>query len=250
MIDIHCHIIPGVDDGAYDREESLTMARMAAESGVTDIIVTPHCNIPRGFYNFCGHEYDAAFGSLRRSLTEAGIKLNLHRGMEVFGLDDTAYMLDEDRIITLSASRYLLVEFDFDDDMWRVRDVLKSLLRRGVTPIVAHPERYYPVIDDLRFALDWVDMGCLLQLNRTSLLFGPDEPEAATAFELLDLRAAHFIATDAHDTYSRTTELVDAYDLIAEKYSAEWAITLMEENPRRVIENKPILTLPPLHRRR
>ncbi len=249
MIDIHCHIIPGVDDGAYDREESLIMGRMAEACGVTDIIVTPHCNIPRGFFNFCGHDYDAAVGSLRRAFGEAGINLRLHRGMEVFGMDDTAGMLDDDSIITLAASKYLLIEFAFDDDMWRVRDVLRSLLRRGITPIVAHPERYYPVMDDLRFALDWVDMGCLLQLNRTSLLYGPDEPEAAAAFELLELRAAHFIATDAHDTTYRTTELVDAYDLISEKYSPEWAWLLMQENPRRVLENEEVLSLSPLRRR-
>jgi protein-tyrosine phosphatase len=244
MIDIHCHIIPGVDDGSSDPRESLRMGEAAAACGVTDIIVTPHCNIPGLYGNYMGPAYDRAMGALRAFFSAQGVELKLHRGMEVFGTDNIGDLIDQDDVITLASSRYMLVEFAFDDDMWRVRDVIRDIQRRGITPIIAHPERYYAVNDDIQFALDWAEMGCLLQLNRTSLL-GLDTREAAdTSRRLLFLGAAHFVASDAHGTFTRSTELIDAYDYVRERISREAADILMEENPRRIIENRPMLRAP------
>lgn len=243
MIDIHCHIIPGVDDGSSDFAESIRMGEVAEACGVTDIIVTPHCNIPDSYSNYYGRGYEAHFDSLVSLFAENGVGVRLHRGMEVFGTDDVGELFDSGGVITLAGSGYMLVEFDFGDDMWRVRDVLYSLLDRNITPIIAHPERYYPVQDDMQFALDWIDMGCKLQLNRTSLLRSRSDPAARTSHSLLRLGAAHFVATDSHGVFTRTTELLDAYNYIAERYSEEWARILTEENPRRVIENRMVLDL-------
>ena len=166
--------------------------------------------------------------------------------MEVFGTDDVARLYDTRSVITLAGSRYILVEFDFSDDAWRVREVLLQLLRRGLTPIIAHPERYDMVQYDIQFALDWADMGCLLQLNRTSLLGNANDPVNKTAYSLLELRAAHAIATDAHGVLSRTTDLFEAFDRIACTYGEEWAKLLTEENPRRILENRRVRRLPKL----
>ena len=244
MIDVHCHIIPGVDDGSEDPEESLAMAETAAACGVTDIIVTPHCNIPGEYGNYAGPRYDGFFAGAVDLLKRNGVGVRLYKGMEVFGTDDVGELIDEGRLLTLAGSRYMLIEFPFDDDMWRAREVLRSVLRRGLIPIVAHPERYYAVNDDIGFALDWADMGCLLQINRTSLIGPIEAPETQTSRELLDMGAVHFVATDAHGVFSRTTELIDAYEFVSRRYSPEWADILMEENPRRVISDKRILRLP------
>lgn len=245
MIDIHCHIMPGVDDGASDFAETVSMADTARICGVTDIIVTPHCNVPNSYANYYGDEYRGAFSALEAILKEHGVKMTLHQGMEVFATNDIAALYERGDVITLAGSRYMLVEFDFDDDAWRVKDVLESLSAKGVVPIIAHPERYFMVQDDPQFAIDWVGMGCLLQLNRTSIIGRMNESSTVVAHELLSVRAAHFVATDSHGVFSRTTELFDAYDLIAENYSERWAHILMEENPRRVIENKRVKRLPP-----
>ena len=241
VIDIHCHIVPGVDDGSRDEEESLAMGEAAAASGVTDIIVTPHCNIPGEYRNYAGPRYDGFFSGAVELFRRNGVKVRLHKGMEVFGTDDVGELIDEGRLLTLAGSRYMLIEFPFDDDMWRVRDVLQSLFRRGITPVVAHPERYYAVNDDPGFALDWAEMGCHLQINRTSLLGHPSMPEAQTARELMEAGAVSFIATDAHDVFYRPAELHDAYDHVCRRYSPEWADLLLIENPRRVIENRRIV---------
>ncbi|MBO4385163.1 MAG: hypothetical protein J5854_07070 [Clostridia bacterium] len=244
MIDIHCHIVPGVDDGSDDIAESARMGEVAEACGVTDIIVTPHCNIPGSYRNYFGPWYDREFEGLKSLFSEHGINVKLHRGMEVFGTDDVAKLYDEGLVLTLAGSEFMLVEFDFGDDMWRVRDVLYSLFERKITPIIAHPERYFPVQDDPYFALDWVKMGCLLQINRTSLLSHRSDPCYRTARTLLDEAAVHFIATDSHGVFSRTTRLSDAYDFIMERYPAEWAEILMDENPRRVIEHRRVRNLP------
>ncbi|MCR5610289.1 MAG: hypothetical protein K6F68_00445 [Clostridiales bacterium] len=244
MIDIHCHIVPGVDDGSGDFAESTRMGEIAEASGVTDIIVTPHCNIPGSFGNYFGPWYEREFEGLSSLFERNGVHVNLHRGMEVFGTDDVARLYDDGLVLTLAGSDYMLVEFDFGDDMWRVRDVLFSLFERKITPVIAHPERYYPVQDDPGFALDWARMGCLLQINRTSLLSHRSDPCYRTARTLLDEAAVHFIATDSHGVFTRTTELADAYEFVAERYSEEWADLLTNENPRRVIENRRVRNLP------
>ena len=244
MVDIHCHIVPGVDDGSGDFAESIRMGEVAAACGVTDIIVTPHCNIPGSYENYYGKWYEKEFSDLCSLFDENGVKLKLHRGMEVFGTDNVGELFDRDMIITMADSRYMLVEFDFGDDMWRVRDVLYSLMDRDIVPIVAHPERYYPVQDDIQFALDWVKMGCKLQINRTSVIASRQDPAARTSHALLNAGAVSFIATDAHSVFSRTTALIDAYNYVAERYSEEWAEILLVENPMRVIENEKLIRLP------
>lgn len=112
MVDIHCHILPGVDDGAPSMEDSLEMARMAADSGVTDIIATPHCNLPgNGPKNYRSASLRAAFSRLQQALDAEGIPLRIHPGAEVFCTPELPRLLDQRQLQTLGGSRYLLVEF-------------------------------------------------------------------------------------------------------------------------------------------
>ncbi len=243
MIDIHCHIIPGVDDGSEDMEESLDMGQLASEFGTTDIIVTPHCNIPDVFDNYHDEEYEEAFMSLSIAFQRNNIPITLHRGMEVFGVGDIGSLIEDGRLITLAGSRYMLIEFPFDAEPGYIQDVLWDVSEHGVTPIVAHPERYYAVIDDIEYALDWVGMGCFLQLNRTSIMGNHGDDEMHTSRMLLKQKAAHFIASDAHSAYTRTPRLADVYSFIADRYSKRWADILLVENPQRVIEDRDLLVL-------
>ena len=112
MVDIHCHILPGVDDGAPSMEDSLEMARMAADSGVTDIIATPHCNLPgNGPKNYRSASLRAAFSRLQQALDAEGIPLRIHPGAEVFCTPELPRLLDQRQLQTLGGSRSLLVDF-------------------------------------------------------------------------------------------------------------------------------------------
>ena len=141
MIDLHCHILPGVDDGSADEEESCAMARLAVESGVTDIAATPHCNAPDPFYNYADSALHARFTRLRQRLEREQIPLRIHEGMEVFTTPELPRLLDEGRLLTLGGTRYLLIEFAFGESEWFFDEMLAAVRARGLTPVLAHPER-------------------------------------------------------------------------------------------------------------
>ena len=229
MIDLHSHILPELDDGAQSLQDSLAMARMAVDSGVTVMAATPHCvddDQSRRVY--------AAWQLLREALQETGIPLKLLLGMEIFGTPNTAKLLREGKLFTLNGSRYPLIEFSFhtsgEEETWILRDVCKS----GFRPVVAHPERYTYVRRDPRILNDWLGMGCLLQINRGSLLgrFGGHVQEMA--LELVARGFATVVASDAHSPQVRTPWMEDVRQLLTEEFSPQCAEALLVENPRKI----------------
>lgn len=242
MIDIHIHILPSIDDGAESLESALKMAEIAAADGVTDMIVTPHCNIPGIFDNYDSLTLLDYFNMFKNQLKKNDIPLNLYRGMEVYATEEIFDLYITERIITLNDSRYLLVEFNFDENPDWVMYCLENLIDLGVTPIVAHPERYNFINDFPNMVYQWTQMGCLSQINRGSLMgkFGKDAMRLAVA--MIDKNLAHFVASDAHSSERRTPMLSFAYKLIEKNWSKEKAEKLFIKNPRAVIENRTIIT--------
>ena len=148
MIDIHSHVLPGVDDGAQTMEDSLELLAQAADSGVHTLVATPHCNIPDEFENFAGPELDELFLRLDKARQEAGIPLRLCRGMEVFATYELPALLRDGRVWTLNGTRYFLMEFAFQEDPDYCREILRRCRELDYLPIIAHPERYDFVQDD------------------------------------------------------------------------------------------------------
>jgi protein-tyrosine phosphatase len=136
MIDLHCHILPGLDDGSQSLEESLEMAAMAAGHGIRKIVATPHC------ITGAARTVTQNVAMLQQLLEEVGIPLQIYPGMGIFGTYDTARLLQEKKLLTLNGSRYPLVEFHFQSDGEEETWILRSICKLGFTPIVAHPERY------------------------------------------------------------------------------------------------------------
>ena len=188
MIDLHCHILPGQDDGSQSLEESLEMARMAVDSGVKAVVATPHCTHDRT------RDVYSAWRLLSEAMEESGIPLRLFPGMEIYGTENTARMLRDGRLFTLAGSRYPLIEFSFYSDGEEETRILQSVCDCGFRPLVAHPERYSYVQENLRIVNEWYRMGCLLQINRGSLLgrFGYHAQNAA--LELV--RRGHRLVAD------------------------------------------------------
>lgn len=242
MIDTHCHLVFGVDDGSYCASESLRMAEIAIKSGITDIIATPHC-IPGMFENYAGEEYDLAFGRLIEVLHENKLdrRLRVHRGMEAFAGPSTLDDWDRGRLVHLAHSDYLLIECDFGEDPRVLQDILRQLKARGVKPIVAHPERYYFAHDNIKYLYDLADMGCALQLDTESILGGFGRDCRNAALELLGSSAAQLAASDAHDSHSRVPDMREAADYVANRFSPGYAELLFDTNPARILENKPLL---------
>lgn len=240
MTDLHIHILPGVDDGSASMEESLRMARMAVDSGVTDMAVTPHCNLPWNPQVLWAPELQERTGQLQRELDRQHIPLTLHTGMEIYGTPDVPGMFRDGRLCTLGGSRYPLIEFAFTDCAQEAARILRRLLELGYRPLVAHPERYRYLQQHPGLVNQWAGMGCLFQINRGSLYgrFGRGAEQLAWA--LLDRGFAACIATDAHGAARRTPWMRDVRQLIAEEYSPRLAQRLLEDNPRRILRDQEI----------
>ena len=237
MIDIHCHILPELDDGADDMNESLGMARTAAASGVTGILTTPH---------FPGRPESLEMletiverhRQLQTALDKAGIPLEIHPGAEILCLPQTVKMARQKQLPTLGRSNYLLCEFYFQESKVYINKLLQSIAANGYRLVIAHPERYEALHRDITVAKKWFDAGYVLQLNKDSLLGAFGSRVQDTALELLERGLAHLIASDAHSTLYRTTDMNPLRSWLAANCPAEYARILLEENPRRLILNQ------------
>lgn len=239
MIDLHCHILPGMDDGARDVETALHMADLAVRSGVSAMVVTPHCASDRVA------PLRQRLAELRAAVMAEGIPLRLYSGMEIFGRPDTAALLRDGRLLTVNGSRYPLIEFAFDTDGDEETAVLHSVLQAGYIPLVAHPERYRCIQEDPEQVNLWARMGCRFQVNRGSLLgrFGPEAMEVAWALTARGF--ATVVASDAHSASMRTPWMADVRQLLREEFPSGAARCLLRDNPRRILNNEDLPVIEP-----
>lgn len=240
MIDIHAHILPGIDDGAPDLTAALEMAALAAESGVSVLAATPHCMDFADRSNFWGPELIRHLQNFRAELKNAGIPLTVVPGMEVFGTEQVPALLRQKKLLGLNGSHYLLIEFPFHSYAAQATEVLEEVLAAGMWPVIAHPERYAYVQDDPRLLNLWAEMGCLLQINKGSLLGRFGQQIQQLAMELVARRFAFAVASDAHSPDIRTTWMKDVQHLLQEEFSDAAAAALLERNPLKLLKNETI----------
>ncbi len=242
MIDIHCHILQGIDDGSSSIEESVKMA-MFAESGGTKIVVaTPHSNVPNSFQNLWDSSLLKKIKEINKILSENQCTVRIFPGQEIFCSGRFLSLLKAGKLITLNDSKYPLVEFDFFEHSSNVYSRLEQLLAEGFVPIVAHPERYAFVCEDSSAAMRLKNMGCLLQINKGSLNGGFGRDSYVEAHRLIEEQLADFVASDGHSPYMRTPFLGDIHEMISDLYSESYADILLKINPKLVLQNKEIVT--------
>lgn len=238
MFDIHCHILPGVDDGSGNLSDSIEMAQLAAESGTKGIIATPHCNIPGMFENYRGSEFEEKLRMLKRALVQKNIPIEIYSGQEVFLSRYFEEHLEKGDFITLNGSRYMLVELDFRTDEASALLRLERLASYGYIPIIAHPERYGFIIENFDAIERIRSLGGLIQINSGSLTGEFGYLIQKTANVVLSNRFADFIASDAHSQYSRTPNLARVNELICENLSYDYADVLFRINPVKVLNDE------------
>lgn len=243
MIDIHSHILPGLDDGSQDMDKSVAMAEVAADTGVTAVIATPHCNQKRVFENYASRELQICVENFKKEIEEAGINLAVCLGAEVFATPDIIQLYREKKLITLNYSRYMLVEFDFYADLSFMEKILYSLMDEGLVPVLAHPERYAAIQEEPDSAMIWHDEGVGIQLNKGSLFgrFGRGAYHLSNT--LLGSGHVSCIASDAHGAQHRTPDMSEVETMLREAYSEKTADLLLRENPERILNNQELLTM-------
>lgn len=234
MIDIHCHILPGFDDGSRDIPESLAMARAAVESGVTGIVATPHFPGEQRSLNDVGALMER-FRRLEQAVRESGLPLTLYPGAEILCLPQTLELARRQELPTLGDTRYLLCEFYFDEHVTYMDDMLSGIAAGGYIPVIAHPERYRAVQHDPRAVEMWFSRGYLIQLNKGSILGAFGYGEQRTADWIMAKGLAHMVASDAHGALRRTTDMGLLRQRLLEKYPPAYVKVLMDINPARLI---------------
>ena len=239
IYDIHCHLLPGLDDGAFLPDESLLMAEMAAKNGTRTMVCTPHW-MPGGYRQ---DKLIRTYRDLAKRLSEAGIPLKLALGQEIFmdeNFRQAADMLENSRLLTINRTVYPLIEFDPFIPEKTACSIAECLRAKGFVPIVAHPERYaftdedHTALERLRAA------GALLQVNKGSITGFFGREARRTADYMLRERLADFAASDAHSPYRRTPPMAEIHEFVSEYCSPEYADHIFSENPLRVLRNEPI----------
>lgn len=234
MIDIHTHILPGIDDGAADIYDSIEMAALALESGTTDIVATPHCNIPGMYANYFGKEYCHAYERTKEILKREVPGITLLAGMEVFATEELPKLLTEGRIFPINRTRYILMEFDFFEDPDFADRIVRGVKEVRAIPLIAHAERYEFIQDNPEIAYQWKKSGCEIQINKGSFMGKFGRHAEQTAYELLNHNLVTVVASDAHSPVQRTTCMADAYDYLREEYPREYLEILFRKNPRNI----------------
>lgn len=239
MVDIHCHIVPEVDDGAWDLDTALEMARMAVHSGVRRIIATPHFQgVPEALEElpYIVHQFRLLQSAVRREKLE----LELHPGVEVLCVPQTLELARMGQLPTLGNSRYVLTEFYFDASREFMDSALRHMLACGYLPVVAHPERYGAVQREPDLVGHWFELGVVIQVNKGSVLGAFGRRAEETAVRLLYRGHVHIIASDAHSPERRTTDLSPVQAWAREHLGREYARILLEDNPGRITRGRPM----------
>lgn len=244
MVDIHAHILPGIDDGAQDIYDTLDMAQLAADSGVKEIVATPHCNIPGMYENYFDEEYRRVFRMAERAIQEEGIPIRLLPGMEVFATYNLPELLIEGKVMPLNQSRYVLMEFAFDEDGQYATELLERVSEVKAKPIIAHAERYEFVQDNPQIIYEWRKQGYLVQVNKSSFQGSFGRYAERTAYALLEHGLISVIASDAHSPERRTTYMANVYEQLRLEYPENKLKVLFEDNPRRICEDMPTIRFP------
>lgn len=233
MIDLHAHILPGVDDGAPDLDTALAMASFGRKSGLTAIAATPHFDhIP---------DWDTIklrVEKLSKALKKEGIEIALIPGAELY-MDSALMEIDVQHIPTYGdRGEYCLIEFPMHHMPIYTKQVLFALQTKGIVPIIAHPERYAAVVEDPNLVLNWLKAGCLIQVNSGSVLgrFGAKIQE--TAKIMLTHNMVQFVASDAHGLERRGLNLGETFDSLVKIIGSSQARALVETNPAAMLAGK------------
>lgn len=234
MVDIHSHIIPGIDDGSKDMEMTLEMLRNAEGNGTREIVATPHYLLEYGEAKI--EEVKEYVKNINDLLEREKIDVKVYSGQEVYFTERIVEDYINHNIGTMNDSRYMLIEFDmhkFDESIF---DLLYELQVRDIVPIIAHPERYKYFREKPILINKFIEQGYLFQLNAGSIEGRFGETVKKTAATFLDKKIYNFIGSDAHDINNRNTGIKNAMSII----SNEMIKGIFEDSSKKVLENKPI----------
>ena len=238
MIDIHNHILPNIDDGSKSTEMSLNMLKFAYEQGVTDVVNTVHFQHPL-FLNI-----DHSLGNLQRiakslqsKLDECKIRIKIHLGCEVFYYENLLKISNKP-LTTLGNGKYMLIEFSPKNIPNSQKQTLYNLKMSGITPIIAHPERYKLVQENFSIVYDWINAGCLIQVDSGSILGLMGDKAKKSSHLIIQEKCCHILASDAHNDSNRNFTIKEAYSYVKTVLGTKKADLMVYEHPSSIIRGE------------
>lgn len=237
IIDIHSHILPGVDDGAKDMRETERMLSRALRQGISGIIATPHYDAGgvEKKYIKCRNSYE----KVRKYIKECELPIELYLGNEIFYSESIIEELEKGYIHTMNGTRYVLVEFPLYADYDYIERALRNIQYAGYWPILAHVERY-EALRKIERVRTLVDMGIYIQVNQGSLTNKKRFRTRSFCLKLMKQGLVHLLATDSHDSKQRRPEFKECFEYIDKKVGKSYRVLISEENPEKIIEGEKI----------
>jgi protein-tyrosine phosphatase len=245
MIDMHSHILPGLDDGADDWEQSIAMARVAVDDGITEMVCTPHWVL--GKYDNGKEAILERFAEFEARLAAENIPLKIHAGAELRIDASLPARLRSGELLTLNnGSGYVLLELPDEALPDNLAEFFWNLQINGFRPILSHVERNALLREHPQLLFTWVENGILAQVTAASLLEGFSEEIREFARFLVERRLVQMLVTDTHSLRLRKPQLSGACRVIEETVGAETAAKMVCETPRQILRGEPVPAIAPL----
>jgi protein-tyrosine phosphatase len=235
MIDLHCHMLPGIDDGAKTMEEAVNMAKYAVEQGIRKCILTPH--IQPGCYDNDSENIRLVYQAFKEELERQGIPLEIKMAAEVRVCGELPLMIGQNKIPFLGQwddKQVILLEFPHDHIPVGAEKLAQWLLAQNIIPLIAHPERNQAIVRQPDRIMPFVVMGCLLQVTASSVsgLFG--ETTQNCALRLIENNLITVMASDAHNLHKRQPSMVRPAEILKSLIGEERTFELVTANPERI----------------
>lgn len=234
MIDIHTHILYGVDDGAKNISDSMGMLDEEREQGVTKVILTPHYGPKFGHpdVKLIKENFDVIKEKAQRYYPE----IQLYLGSELYYQQNTISDLEQGKALTMNGTRYVLVEFGVTDSFSYIFRAIQSFVYAGYIPIIAHVERYEAIFGDMDKLVKLIDIGAYIQINAESLIGGIFDRRASFCKKIIKEGLVHFLGSDCHDFRTRKPNMKQAEAVVLKKKAGQ----ILDENPQKMLMGKSI----------
>ena len=233
---MHCHLLPGIDDGAKDSEETMKMLQIAYDEGIRAIFATPHFHPRRGHADV--ETVLEKFTETYRRIKQSYPDMKLYEGNEIYFSQDVVQMLKAGQLLTLANSDYVLIEFSTMAESVYIRDAVNAILMAGYFPVIAHVERYESLIENIRLINELVNSGVYIQVNAGSVIGDAGGRIKRVLRKLIHDELVHFIGTDAHSSKARAPHMEKCARYLLKKFGEETADRLLYDNPMQVVQNK------------
>lgn len=244
MVDLHAHILYGLDDGPNSLEETMAMLRIAVEEGIHTMAATPH--FIHGANAYDAHQYQVRLDEIQEKILAESMPITLLPGNEMMLDEWTITNYQNQSARTLADSSYALLEFPILEIPRYSNNILDGLLKEGLTPLIAHPERYPEVQEEPGLVGRFIYRGCLMQVNSGSITGIYGKAATRTAKTLIQHHMVHLVASDCHTPGRRSPRLKEARNLVQKWMGTEVATQLFETNPAAVLNNQSVDIVEPL----